>query len=296
MSVVNVKPSGSGRSAGGGDSRSMTEVWTVLTDDPADGPLVVQRDPRIPRKGDPHPKDTWLRAGYPDVAAVGNSLILFQVTVTYQRAAGATDNPLLVPPQRRRGYVQTSKVFVGFDYRNQPILNTAGDPFEPPVTVDAYLPTLTVTRNEERDPQWAQVLIGDGAVNLDPFDGWKPGHALLKPPAAAENRESSVVYWEVTWEIVYSWDGWSPLWVANMGRRELQPVGAGGKLGPMWIKDAGGDVVGAPVWLLKDGRAAGKDDLRLYVGFDTYRALPFSQFHLVPNRGGGAPVTMRKLK
>ncbi len=220
MGVLSVKTDWSSEAAGGsGERRTATRAWTVEVASPADGAVVVQTAPGIPRKGEEHPDDPWLRAEIPQVARLAP--MLYRVTVEYTSASGsgsAGDNPLQQPARKRWGYASSYEP-VDVDAKNKPILNTAGCTFDPPVQAEVFDDVLTVTRNEATFDR-TRSRAYNGAVNKDTFYGAPPGEALVTVEAE-EVHEGKFAYWQVTYQVRFRRGGWRKR-RANVGLTQLR--------------------------------------------------------------------------
>lgn len=179
MAVVNIKENWSGGSAPiSKDGRSASRVFTVLldgNDSAAAAPIVARRasagGTRIPRIGEPHPNDAWLRVANVVPAAM-RSAILWEVTVNYEAPdtgkgsgdATGHDSPLDQAAQYSWGGAAMIEP-VDRDANGNAIQNTAGVPFEPPLNDDTYDHVITVRRNERSMPKDAELY--EGSVNAE---------------------------------------------------------------------------------------------------------------------------------
>ena len=184
MSIVDVIPEWSrDEASAGGDAEKRTLSWTVLFDAPAaDNSERALTAPGIPSDeggGDGHPYNPRLRVSLKTATAI--SPILYRVIVHYGAAAG---------DQTAGG---RSKLRYAFGYRtvSEPvdtgvaggaIVNSAGQPFDPPIEREFADQTLAVTFEltwlRAWRSAWAEYAF---ATNSDPFFGWEPGQALMLP-------------------------------------------------------------------------------------------------------------------
>lgn len=205
MAVVNVKLSWSSPTLGRDRSRRDAQrSFTVLCDSPGDEKNMfdIDRHPSIPQKGQPHPECGWLYVDTVKVSPIGPTL--YQVDVTYttigdsQEQAG--DDPETIRTSTRWGWVESQEV-VDCDYQGNPLTNTVGEGFDPPIQWTVMDAQLTFTRATRRD-NGPKLYFASGSLNADPFLGALPGQA--KMTATREDRwNGSVHYWEETFVITF---------------------------------------------------------------------------------------------
>ena len=87
------------------------------------------------------------------------------------------------------------------------LLNSAGDPFDPPITIEDTLPTLTIIRNEATFDPGLPVQYHD-AVNIDTFWGAPPYCAKIESITGRSNTQNNMSFYEVTYEIHFT--RWNP--------------------------------------------------------------------------------------
>ena len=128
-----------------------TRIWTCANafneSDAFDAVPIPGGGDAIPQKGDEHPQSSILRAD--TFKADQISIGFWTVTVNYKWwDTGFTYvDPLLQPPKLRWG-VETVSVPVERDQNNNPIVNSAGQPFSTPAMDDVTYLTLRISRNE----------------------------------------------------------------------------------------------------------------------------------------------------
>ena len=202
MAVVNVKESWSGKGLGRSkDGRTAAAAFTVLLDAiPTDLGEVLGAS-GIPRIGDGYPGDEWLR-----VSNVGNARaigpMLFEVPVTYEREGdGDQDSPLDAAPDIRWDTVSSTEA-KDFDANGDAITNSAGVPFDPPLTFEVNDRRLSYSRNEASyDPVAAGEF--DNVTNGDEFLGWPPGTVLCKPITGDSKHEGELWYSHTRYEFIF---------------------------------------------------------------------------------------------
>jgi len=284
MSVVNVKPEWSTAAApidiSSGSSPTLS--WTVLLDG-RDGveraAIVARQAPGIPRVGQRHPADPTAVCRSVDPKAI--SPTLWRVTASYYSPSGGVNeqgepvNPLDMPPEVHWGFEQIMQQ-VDTDLDGNPIVNAAGDPFDPLHEISYARPVLSVTRNEQTFPiALARAYAGGrGAVNSDGFRGWPPKTAKCRNISGDDQRAGDIAYCRVTYEIAFDADGWQPKFL-DVGFREK-------KNGEMQeILDENGQPVSQPVALNADGTAtAAGGKVRRTEPFKLHPELSFSALGL----------------
>jgi hypothetical protein len=146
---------------------------------------------------------------------------------------------------------------VDLDVYGNPVVNTAGDYFDPPVTRDQTRCVLEVTRNEVGFSP-ATIYTYANKVNLATWNGFAARTVKIAPPSVVPmwSQFSSEVYSRVTYTFEYDPDGWDKT-VLNQGNRYLS-YGGGGCGGGGAVRynarDDKGDLVTSPVLLDSLGR------------------------------------------
>lgn len=112
------------------------------------------------------------------------------------------NNPEFEPPEIDWDFETDTKV-VTRDLDGKPIVNSAGQPFDPPLSFDQAYAVLTFTRNQVFfNRQMATDF--SFAVNKTTFLGAPPGAAQCMPPRAKRVFKGSISYWRVTWRVRFS--------------------------------------------------------------------------------------------
>lgn len=155
------------------------------------------------------------------------------------------NNPLAKPAQIvwgvERYTVAAQKAYKDVDsgIQNVAVASAAGEPFDPPVEIDAGRLTLTITRNEPTFSQVTATLFQD-RVNSDQFFEIGAGKVKCNGITGQSQEENGVQFWVVTYSFSIRLDGWY-LVVLNQGFYEI----SGGNR--VRIVDSNGDPVSAPV-------------------------------------------------
>jgi hypothetical protein len=143
-------------------------------------------------------------------------------TVTVDYGPGeASDNPLDEPPQLDWQFTAYERP-VDQDTSGNPIVNTAGDPFDPPPMRDDSRPVLVITRNELTFNPATSWEYRD-TLNNAAFYGAPTGTVKLKSRVGTQVQSRLVAggsYWRVTYTFEFNADGWAKT-ILNAGYRQL---------------------------------------------------------------------------
>lgn len=245
MAVTSVKEIFAGRR--GGDNldrkRDYVRVFEVQTSDPDDDPTVAGGTSLLPRNGEPHPSDAYAVMVDIDADQSSESPYLWQVTCRYssdlgqpsqQREALAYDpfgapgeNPGYTtssgggqvtrdPDPRNRPAVfevdweQTTEVLM-WDVNGDPIVNSAGDRFDPPPTVERSYPVITITKNLDVSSELLNLdnqQVYQEIVNSDTPWGFPAGSLRFARWRHSSAFENDVAYAVLSVTIKVKWDGW----------------------------------------------------------------------------------------
>jgi hypothetical protein len=278
------------RRDGGTDAKGRvwySRTWEVITDDPDDGPKVASSHGDIPARGSPYvagnDSDPLALAQEATVEQHADSPYIWYVTVKYdstldwptgtqpgvppvpgsppappppaaQQPGEWPENPLTRAPIWKGGF-QSYEEAVRYDREGNPIVNSAGLPFDPPVMRKVSYPTVSVTVNRPTlDLPALQVLVD--SVNSVTWKGLLPRSAWCVSADFASVVENGVAFWQMTYTFALknpNWDekildagyhyktaapGGGFQWVKivdKAGREPTEPVplnGAGGALTP----------------------------------------------------------------
>jgi len=223
MGITSVDEDYSGR--GGGINakweRTYVRVFDVVTSDPYVGVVAIRLDSRIPAIG----------SVYTNGLSIGNPLreydngsfaqshnyeclsegagIGWRVTVNYgpYNTAEFGSSPTSYKIRVRFGGERTERV-VDFDRYGNPLMNTAGDRFGDPVTVDDHIRTMIITRNEPVstfDPELASEL--SDTLNDATWNGFPAGYCKMGIIETSEEQWDSfsqLWYYTVTYPVAIS--------------------------------------------------------------------------------------------
>jgi hypothetical protein len=276
--------------------REYTRLYRVITDSKLDSALQVCTSTGIPRLG-----DIYSANGSFDSTAVvlkidgqqdGENPQVWVITVDYGPPNVDTSNgqnnpnPLLRPAVVSFGFNKSQRIVTRY-VDGRPICNSAGDEFNPPLTVDCSNPVLTVSRNEPVFNPAIAVAYQD-AVNSDGFFGAAPGCAKVAGISAVSQTENNYFFWEVTYQIEFRWDGWQPI-LLDYGRNAFfqDPDTQEIFKAAIWKRDHNGKElpnvpIDEPAALDGFGNELTNPTPQTIVSFPVicYRSLPFSQLGL----------------
>ena len=180
-------------------------------------------------------------------------------------------NPLLQPIEVAWGF-RDQEVVQFLDYDGNPIVNTAGEFFDPPITEPMSIPLLTIQRNEPIGTYSpAKAYTYRGAVNSDTFAGEDPGKCkVLQISGKRLYNPICRWYFQVTYEFEFNPDGFRRH-VPSMGYRQLSKDQT--KLEQIVVQ---GSPASNPMCLDENGRW----NLTPYImEFQTRAELPFQIFN-----------------
>ncbi len=170
----------------------------------------IGADPSVPQIGTSYPNDPTCWCVSIDVA-LADGKRGYDVTCSYSSEFEVSDNPLNEPARISWSGENFQQVAV-VDIDDNPILNSAGDPYDPPLMKDFSRPVATIRKNISSAPAW--ILTSHDAINSDEFviDGLTclVGKAKLKRADISEPQtKNGVTYRELTLVIHFSKDGWT---------------------------------------------------------------------------------------
>lgn len=169
----------------------------------------------IPSRGDAHPDNLFLPADNVNVKPSGESAFLFNVTVTYTsemvESSAVPVTPWEEPSVLKWGSITSNEVIDSYYDANDnalPILNSAGEPPDPPITEDVIDTTLAITHNslEFNSNEAAEYK---GKINEDIFYGKAAKTVLCKRYDAEEAYFGNQLYFKITKEFHIRVDGWT---------------------------------------------------------------------------------------
>jgi hypothetical protein len=188
-------------------------------------------------------------------------------------------NPLSQPPEIKWSMQQFSRIYE-LDINNEPLLNSAGQFFDPPPEGDDSRPTVEITLNQSSFFPFVALTYQD-AINSDAVTiaglSASPGTAKVASISGAYHQNLAFAWWANTYVIAFRRDGWAKK-ILDQGRYQL---GTGGKPKPC-VSDDGSTPVADPVPLDGSGaQLANPSPANAhYLTFDIYKELAFSALGL----------------
>lgn len=225
----------------------------------------------VPARGDRHGQDTRARAIKKDAKRLSENDRLWLVTVHYStRYKEYVENPLLRPAEYSWNG-QIIQVAANKDRDGNPVVNSAGDQFDPLPEKDDARGILIVTRNESQfNPSVAEAYYN--SINQSTFMGfakWKMKVANIS--ATGPHVENDVTYYKVSYEFHYKRD----TWVCKLLDRGFQYLDGSSK---RRFKDADGQDVGVPQLLDGQGEPLVSSAAEEFLDFWFYEEVDFSIF------------------
>lgn len=269
--------------------RSYRRAWRVITDNPLTGALEVRLsipvqlgyiyEIRNPVTGARLEFDNYAFALNIEAALDGsaNDDCQWIVTVDY----GAWDptqfpeNPLFAPIKITWGGSRFQRVceltVPDSDGNAHPVINSAGDYFDPPIMIDDSRPTLQIVRNEPYfNPHLA--LSWKDTVNGYAFYGFPPNTVKLSMPTGdLQYNPVCGFYYVITYEFEINPDGWIKL-ILDQGMK----VWDGTSPFPQPAKNTDGSDVTSPVLLNGSGGQLAIGSTPTYIAFQVYYMADFS--------------------
>jgi len=231
VAVIRVDPINDGRD-GEYDEKyvgTFTAAYRVQTNDPLDGPLVVVNHASLPQLYGAYSVGNDSLSNALCIAKTprpdGDSRTSWIVTCRFSTNALPQDtNPLFDPIKVSLGFDQFTKV-ARADVDGNPVANSMGDVFDPPIEIDDSRPVYRVTRNES---YINESLVADmkDSVNANAWRGFMPRCVKCKSISPGElQTRNGTDYYAVVYEFHINGDTWD-FKVLNRGRRYV----SGGKV------------------------------------------------------------------
>ena len=205
-----------------------------------------------------------------------------------QAGGGKEQNPLDMPIEVSWA-LRDHETVLDTDQTGVTVLNTAGDPYDPPMVIDDPRLVMTIVRNEGAfNIGW--VLAYRNAVNSDPFAGFPPlTSKVLNISSRSQWHQDAGWYYQTTYEfefltanIDYDTQTGFRRRVVSMGFRAISVV-----TGNPYHITLKGVPINSPMLLDKNGYLLGVNGTPYYQTFQAYPELPFSIFQFDPNAISG---------
>lgn len=265
------------------NDRDYSRTFRVEVDDPDDRESIVLAADSVPALGDPHPDDASAWCESLAVQCVDEGGKLWEVTAKYSSTAdagSAADNPLSRPVTITWEDYEFEEP-VELDVLGKPVLNSAGQAFDPPPTRVASRPVVVFTKNQaEFNASLAQQYKNKS--NSDTWWGLSAGQAKVASIRASEEKEENgITYYEVRYEIHLNEDGWKKR-ILDQGRMERITFESTDYVIYRAIIDPETKrPVTDPVPLNGAGGPLSDDGGPVFLEFDFYGSVPFAPLGLV---------------
>ena len=245
----------------------------------ADGPRTIRTASGIPQIGTTYAvsaTDTDNGARVVDISPrpLDDGGYNWEVDVTYSSKfddSAALNNPLSMPAEFSGGFARYSVPLVKDIMTGAAVVNSAGEPFNPPVEIDDSRPVFTIRRNEAAYNLQRAIDYQD-SVNTDLFLGIAPGLVKISNISFVRKTHNAAFYYEITYEFECRREGWG-ISILDIGLNEKYPPPAT-VLVPMT------DTNGVPQLLDGTGRKLAIGAAPQYRTFIGYKRLPFGPLNL----------------
>jgi hypothetical protein len=213
----------------------------------------------VPGEGEKHPLDGRLFAEPPEASREGFNYYVVRVTYTLDEGGeGGTqrpDNPLDELPRIQWDIGSTGEAF-DRDVDGNPIVNSAGDAFDPPPSSDYVSVFFTISRNEQtyNAPQALvfQNKVNSTALSILGMFAVEPGQLRIISIKPTHDYDSSAEFVNVAYQFEARVDG-HQLRILDQGQRGIY-TNADDEISIGEIFDGDGNQVSSPV-LLNGGGA-----------------------------------------
>lgn len=202
----------------------------VLTNDSAESPRTLERDRRIPKKG-----DVYRLHNVSDGRATLQSREFNKIAETvwvaqlrFSSVKGEDAQPPKEPkepkPLKPPLISWSDRVEEFYDVENlvdafgKPLVNEPfKEPFDNPPAQKRSIGIVTITAIQS----WFDVVEAytyRNHVNADVFMGCSPLTLLMRQPTANQRYEDNVMYYDVTYTFEHKTDGWNPTKIVNRSK------------------------------------------------------------------------------
>lgn len=252
--------------------------WIIQRDTSADTLFIVLSTSGLPLVYEVYPEDTRALCTNIEATPTGDETgTLWEAEATYstQFDNQQQSNPILRPPLYSCQSQQYTRP-VARDTDGTPIMNLAGDYYDPPPEMDDARGTIIVSKNQSSLPLAQMNYVN--AINSDQFFNNGPGTWKLNAISSGNiQTEGGTTFYTVTYEFAYRPEGWQPR-LLEIGYNGLTADGKKVKFNsdrPRLLKDNG------PSGVINGAHTVGKTDdpsAAIFTKWKVYRELPFSVF------------------
>lgn len=184
-------------------------------------------------------------------------------------------NPLEKPWEVDWGFVETNEL-IDRDVHGNPLRNSIGETFDPPITRPFSDLLLTIRRNEG-DFNYLRAADYKDAVNADTFYGFGPGCVRCVKYSGRRAFTGVMFYWQVTYAFQIRRGSWLRR-ILDQGYKTKKMVEGVEKT--VKIEDDEGNIVSQPWALNGNGYRVETELINLlwayWLEFEIYHLLPFS--------------------
>lgn len=145
--------------------RTYQRVYLIESDSKSDGEYAVGSHPNLPLVGSPHPEDPFAWCVGLTVLCT-NGYKAWEVTADWSSEFAMSEIPTNDAARIFWGS-QKFPVPLDRDRNGEAVLNSAGDPFDPPLTRDSSRTVCTIEKNVSSVPSW--ILSYKDRVNQSAF-------------------------------------------------------------------------------------------------------------------------------
>lgn len=273
----------------GADGAEATRLFDVTFDSdtpPARRPLdawsATDGTTTVPQLYSPHPHKSQLFVRNKRVEPQGPFHFQVYVYYTTQQISPAGESqsdpfadPLAKPWEVEWGFVATNEP-IDRDIHGNPIRNSIGETFDPPIMREFSDLLLTIRRNEA-DFNYARAADYKDAVNDDFFYGFAPGCVRCVNYSGRRAFTGVIFYWQVTYAFHIRRGSWLRR-ILDEGYKTKKMVEDVEKT--VKIEDDEGNIVSQPWPLNGNGYRVESELINLlwafWLEFEIYHLLPFS--------------------
>jgi hypothetical protein len=303
MSIINVVEDWRERRSIG-DVKSGGQEYRVFTvlfdegDNPIIRPCLAKNAPGVPIFYETHPSDPYCYVQNKTAEAV--SPFMFKVTVQYGYAEGAGGAPDVTNPLEQPDLWSTDfevqnvpvdsayavgtlfgtaigDVFDSGDDPKWPIVNSAGEYFDQPITEQFYDIVKRCVCNRSG---WNDLFVAEyiGTINNQVWKGWPAFTARLSRWSHEQLQAGDLIYYRHSLEFRIRWDGWLKK-TLDTGYNEVCAVDSGHPDGLTAIQRDGIDIT-TPARLDGTGHVLTPGNSNVYRCFRTVRTRDFNNINV----------------
>lgn len=191
--------------------RTHTRSFEVVCSSKWDDGFVASQHYLVPRHFDPHPTDPTcsVRKVTPSVLA---GATVWKIMVEYSSEVpdpGDYEEHPLLRPVKAWMTAEEVKIPLFQDRFGNPVINTAGVAYDPPVEITSINKVYHFERNEA---SWSEAKVDAylNHLNSSSFCGKPPRHVRCRKFDPQEQREKQIKYFKVGYEFEYNQFGFDP--------------------------------------------------------------------------------------